>query len=221
MPMMMPDAEYHVLDRTSRRKPSCELWYTNFTSSTIHLETELLAAGLCTPFWYVMNKQSVFPLNGLVLSKYCFKALHGHNRRSLSSVANDAKYGIKIGSHGFPSLCVLAINWRFGNKRTPVCPNLILLSFTDKAWISLTCAADANAIKNTVFHVKNLRSIESKGSNGLSHKAHNTFGRSQFGRSDFVGGHLLKTPLIRADMSLLALTELPFHPLWTELIADL
>jgi hypothetical protein len=47
-------------------------------------------------------------------------------------------------------------------------------SFTDNACNSLTLDAVANAIKNTVFHVKNFTSQEKRGSKGGSHNLQST-----------------------------------------------
>jgi hypothetical protein len=49
------------------------------------------------------------------------------------------------------------------------------LFFTDNACNSLTLDAVANAIKNTVFHVKNFTSQDKRGSKGGSHNLDTAF----------------------------------------------
>jgi hypothetical protein len=93
-------------------------------------------------------------------------------------------------------------------------------SFTDNACNSLTLDAVANAIKNTVFHVKNFTSQDKRGSKGGSHNLQSTEGKSQLGRSGFKIGFELKIPLINFERSPLVLTERPPQPLCFELIAD-
>jgi hypothetical protein len=53
-------------------------------------------------------------------------------------------------------------------------------SFTDNACNSLTLDAVANAIKNTVFHVKNFTSQDKRGSKGGSHNLQSTEGKSSW-----------------------------------------
>ena len=84
---------------------------------------------------------------------------------------------------------------------------------TDKACNSLTLAADAKATKNTVFQVKNLVSMDSKGSKGCLVRAHNTVGKSQFGNKGLTEGFELKIPLIKSVKVFSELTELLLHPL--------
>lgn len=62
---------------------------------------------------------------------------------------------MKIGIHGLFKRCVLLRNWKLGKSLMPCLSYLKFPSFTDNACNSLTLDAVANAIKNTVFHVKN------------------------------------------------------------------
>ena len=152
---------------------------------------------------------------------YILIALQGNNSKSLESVANWLNSGINTGVHDFPRRWVFAKNWIFGNKRIPSFSYRKCDFPIDRAWISLTLEADAKATKKTVFHVTYFISAEFIGSNGKSHKAHKTVGKSQFGSNGLILGEVLKIPLIYFDRSALLLTVLFCHPWWIDAIADL
>lgn len=128
---------------------------------------------------------------------------------------------MKIGIHGLFKRCVLLRNCKLGKSLMPCLSYLKFPSFTDNACNSLTLDVVANAIKNTVFHVKNFTSQDKRGSKGGSHNLQSTEGKSQLGRSGFKIGFELKIPLINFERSPLVLTERPPQPLCFELIADL
>jgi hypothetical protein len=105
------------------------------------------------------------------------------------------RHGIRL----WPNLQFLSKTQRLNNPWIPI----FIPSFHNFATCnSLTLDAVANAIKNTVFHVKYFTSQDKRGSKGGSHNLQSTEGRSQLGISGFKIGFELKIPLINFERPL-------------------
>ncbi|PIK37205.1 hypothetical protein BSL78_25968 [Apostichopus japonicus] len=150
-----------------------------------------------------MNKVVVVPLRCWVLFRYHLRARTGHHSLSSAIEERDFISGIKMSPGRKDRTWFLARKAGSGTILTPWFSNLIWFCLVERAWRQLLLLADARAIRNSVFFVRDASEAEAMGSYGGLVSVCSAADKLHEGASRLIRGRLFAIPLMSWEMSLL------------------